>query len=192
MVFFIKRTKLDVNEEIKMLNIRKAKCDDIDIVLDLYKDLIDKIKNNKFTPEWEYGIYPREEYIIDLIKSNEVYVGEIDSEIVSSIVINHKPNPGYENIKWNTDLENENVYYIHLVAVNPSHKRKGIGKEMLNFSFNQAKENSVKSIRLSVVKNNLPAENLYKKFDFEHIDSIEVYDKYRGLKHFKVFEKVLN
>lgn len=175
-----------------MLAIRKASSDDIHIVLNLYKKLIDEVKNQEYTPEWEYGVYPKEESLIKSIEANELYVGEIDSEIVSSIVIDHNPNKDYENIKWKLDVKNEEVYYIHLVAVNQDYKKKGIAKQMLSHAFKQAKKNSIKSIRLSVVKNNLPAENLYKKFDFELRNSIEVYDEDRGLKFFKVLEKIIH
>ncbi len=174
-----------------MVNIRKATPDDIESVISLFKELIDEIKNHEYTPEWEYGIYPTDDDIIKPIESGELYVGEIESEIVSTIVIDHKPNEGYNNIKWNINTTDENIFYVHLVAVKQSYCNKGIAKEMLNYVFDKAKKQSIKSIRLNVVKNNLPAENLYKKLSFEYIDSIEIFIKNRGLKFFKVFEKII-
>jgi len=62
---------------------------------------------------------------------------------------------------------------------------------MLNYLFDLAKENMIKSIRLSIIRNNKPAEHLYKKFDFKYVDSVCVHADERGLKEFKIYEKVL-
>lgn len=62
---------------------------------------------------------------------------------------------------------------------------------MLNYAFDLAKENSIKSIRLSIHMNNLGIEPVYTKLGFQYVDSIEVNNKYRGLISFKVYEKIL-
>ena len=62
---------------------------------------------------------------------------------------------------------------------------------MLNYAFDLAKENSIKSIRLSIHMNNRGIEPVYTKLGFKYVDSIEVNNKYRGLISFKVYEKIL-
>lgn len=174
-----------------MLKIRKASINDADAVTKLYEELIDAIKDNEYTPQWEYGVYPKDENIITAIEDEELYVGEIDSEIVSSIVINHKPSKGYEQVKWKIDDEYDNIYVVHLVAVKHGHGKKGIAKKMLNYVFDLAKENSIKSVRLSIMENNLPAEKVYKKLDFEYIDTITIKADERGIKTFNLYEKLI-
>lgn len=174
-----------------MLKIRKANKDDIHTVTKLYEELINAIKDNEYTPQWEYGIYPKDETIIDAIEQEELYVGVIGSEIVSSIVINHKANEGYENVKWKLDEDYENIYVVHLVAVKHGHGNKGIAKKMLSYVFDLAKEKSIKSVRLSIMENNLPAEKVYKKLNFEYIDTITVHADDRGLKTFNLYEKLI-
>ena len=174
-----------------MIEFRKACMDDADTILKLYNDLINAIKNNVHTPEWDYGVYPKEENIINAIKSDELYVGVMGSEIVSLMVVNHTPNMGFDTVKWNVDEDYDKVYVVHLVAVKYEHNNKGIAKKMLNYLFDLAKENMIKSIRLSIIRNNKPAEHLYKKFDFKYVDSVCVHADERGLKEFKIYEKVL-
>lgn len=174
-----------------MLNIRNATYEDMDNVLNLYKDLIEKIKDDEHNPEWIYNVYPKECNIVNSIKSNELYVGEIDSNIVSSMVLNTTANKGFENIKWKLDLNYDEVYVIHLLAVHPDYSKRGFGKKMVEYSFKKAEENSIKSIRLSIVKRNLPIERFYNKFGFKYISSMEVYDEDRGHKFFKVYEKII-
>ena len=174
-----------------MLKFRKANKDDIDTVINLYKELINAIKNNEHTPQWEYGVYPKDETIINAIEEQELYVGEIESEIVSSVVVNHKANAGYEKIKWKIDEDYENIYVVHLVAVKHGHGNKGIAKKMLSYIFDLAKEKSIKSVRLSIMENNVPAEKVYKKLDFEYIDTISIHADDRGLKTFNLYEKLI-
>lgn len=175
----------------KVITIRKANKNDIKNVLKLYSEVIDQIRYNESNPNWEHGTYPRKEDICTAINSGELYVGVKEEEIASAIVINNKSNEGYENVKWNLDVDDEYVYYIHLVAVNQRFRKQGFAKKMLNYAFDLAKENSIKSIRLSIHMNNLGIEPVYTKFGFKYVDTIEVNNKYRGLLSFKVYEKIL-
>lgn len=174
-----------------MITIRKAIDKDIDNVLKLYSEVIDQIRDNESNPNWEHGIYPRKENIYDAINDGELYVGEKNGEIASAIVINKKSNEGYENIKWNVDVDDEFVYYIHLVAVNQKYRKQGFAKKMLSYAFDLARENSIKCIRLSIHMNNLGIEPLYTNCGFGYVDTIKVNNKYRGLLSFKVYEKIL-
>lgn len=174
-----------------MITVRKASDEDVENVLKLYSKVIDQIKDNECNPGWEHGIYPRKEDICTAINDKELYVGEKNGEIASAIVINNKTNDGYENIEWNVDVDDEYVYYIHLVAVNQRFRKQGFAKKMLNFAFDLAEKNSIKSIRLSIHMNNLGIEPVYTKLGFEYVDTIEVNHKYRGPLSFKVYEKII-
>ncbi|RAP48671.1 MAG: hypothetical protein BZ135_00390 [Methanosphaera sp. rholeuAM6] len=175
-----------------MLKIRKANIEDKMKVINLYKLVIEQIKDNEYNPEWIYGIYPKEKNITEPLEVNEVIVGEIDSEIVSAMVVNHISNEGYDTVEWNVDTSDDNVFFVHLVAVNQNFRNRGIAKEMLRYVFNMAENESVKSIRLSLNVNNLGIENLYLKQGFEYVDSITVFIKDRGLKTFNVYEKIIS
>ncbi len=175
----------------KVVTIRKATKEDTENVLKHYSTVIDQIKNNEYNPGWEHEVYPREENLIQAIDSDELYVGIRDGKIVSSIIINNIPNEGYENLKWNVEADDEHVYYIHLVAVNQNYRKQGFAKKMLNYAFDLAQKNSIKSIRLNIHMNNIAIEPVYTKLGFEYIDTIEVNNKYRGLLRFNVYEKTM-
>lgn len=74
----------------------------------------------------------------------------------------------YENIPCaysHLDLEKENVWLG--ICVGENFKKKGIGKNLLNYTLNQAKEYKINNVLLSVYKNNIAAINLYNKFNFK-------------------------
>lgn len=174
-----------------MLEIRQANNSDIDAVLKFYEELIDEIKDNKHTPQWENGIYPKEEKLIKSIKAGELFIGLKDSQIACAMVLDHNSNKGYENIKWKTDAGFDEVYVIHLLAVKTCYNHQGFAKQLLQFAFDKAEKDCMKSIRLSIMKDNIPAEKLYQNQGFEYIGSMEVYDEDRGLKYFNVCEKII-
>lgn len=55
------------------------------------------------------------------------------------------------------------------VAVNVNDRKKGIGSKLLEYVINLCKEKGCKSITLEVKYNNVPAIELYKKYDFKVI-----------------------
>jgi len=59
--------------------------------------------------------------------------------------------------------------HILSIAVIPEYRRKGIGSMLLNYLIKIAKEKGLNSIILEVKENNMPAINLYKKFNFKQI-----------------------
>lgn len=62
---------------------------------------------------------------------------------------------------------------------------------MLDFAEKKAKEEKCLSIRLDMVKGNLPAERLYRKCGFQYISTVSLgYERY-GLPWFDLFEKVI-
>lgn len=175
-----------------MFKIRKAIKEDTDEIIHLYKEVINQIKEYESNPGWIFGKYPKKEYIESLIKLDEVYVGLIENEIVSSIVVNHTPNKEDDKIEWNVQTDLENIYYIHLVAVNRKHKGKNIATQMIKYVINKAKENNIKSIRLNINKTNLKIEKLYLQLGFDFVASNTVFIEERGYISFNNYEKIIS
>ena len=53
------------------------------------------------------------------------------------------------------------------IAVNPSYRKQGIASNILKKLFEVCKENNCSDITLVVRVSNIPAQNLYKKFNFK-------------------------
>ena len=61
----------------------------------------------------------------------------------------------------------ESYTYIFLIYVKPEHRKKGLGKELINIAENWAKEKGDRQIGLQVFINNKSAINLYEKLGYE-------------------------
>lgn len=75
--------------------------------------------------------------------NGEIIIAEIENEVAGFIGFNNK------TIDW--------------LYVSPKHYKKEIGKTLIEFVLSQVKD----EIRIAVLKNNLPALNLYKKMGFK-------------------------
>ena len=67
----------------------------------------------------------------------------------------------------------------------------GIGRALMDYSFELAQQSGVKSIRLDVYEKNLPAISLYEKCGFEYIDTVDLGLGNYGLDWFKLYEKAI-
>lgn len=58
-------------------------------------------------------------------------------------------------------------YEIEYIAVANSYRKQNIASILLEYIINEAKQNNILNISLEVSKENIPAINLYKKYDFK-------------------------
>lgn len=72
---------------------------------------------------------------------------------------------------------NENVLRGHIfsLAVLPEYRRRGIASTLLTLAFKASQERGGEEVFLEVRKSNIPAINLYKKFNMKIIDQVRGY-----------------
>ncbi|WP_337982969.1 GNAT family N-acetyltransferase [Lysinibacillus sp. C5.1] len=97
----------------------------------------------------------------------------------------------YSKVDWKIHLDAEDILVIHTFAVHPAYLKKGIGTKIMDFIIEHSKAMNIKAIRLDVYEKNQPAINLYKKYDFAYIDTVDLgYSEY-GLEKFELYQKLL-
>lgn len=165
--------------------------DDYYGVRDFYYHLIDAYESSEFKPGWEKDIYPTREFLLDSIRNNELYIGEIDNSIVSCMIVNHQYNEGYNHVKWSINVSDEELYVIHALGVDPFYSGQGIAKQMVNEVIKLARMNNIKTIRLDVLQDNIPALKAYEKMGFRYVDTIKMYYEDTGWTEFKVYEYII-
>lgn len=61
----------------------------------------------------------------------------------------------------------------------------------MKFAEEEAERCNMKSIRLDVYENNIPAIKLYEKMGYKYLDTIDLGLGYYGLDWFKIYEKII-
>ena len=175
-----------------MLEIRPATETEYPAVKGFYDSLIDAMENAEFGPGWKKDIYPAPEFLIESIRSGELYIGVMDEIIVSCMILNHECNDGYKEIKWSVDAKASEVFIIHALGVAPKFGKRGIAKEMVRKALDVAYRNSVKVLRLDVLRGNTPAVKAYTKMGFQSMGMVQMFYEDTGWADFEMFECVLD
>lgn len=157
----------------------------------LYNDLNDYLQCGTNYPGWKKDVYPIREDAVAGVKDNNLYVAKQNGKIIGSIILNHKPESAYEKVRWQIDMDYSNVFVVHTFVVHPDYMKCGVGKILMDYSIQLAKQSGIKSIRLDVYENNIPAIKLYEKCGFTYIDTIDLGLGQYGLHWFKVYEKLI-
>lgn len=174
-----------------MLKIRTADTDDYNNVREFYYDMTDELENAKYSPEWKKDEFPTQEYLLEAIKNNELYIGEIDGRIASCMVANHEYSEGYREVNWSVEASDREALIIHLLGVRSEYSGKGIARQMIGKVIDSARRNNVKTIRLDVIEGNIPAAIVYTKLGFKYIETIKLYYEDTGWANFKMFEYII-
>lgn len=130
------------------LIIQKAKTKDFNVIFN--------IEEMSYKDPW-----PREVFIMDFLfnSSARYYVAKINGQTAGFLGI------------WD---EEKKIHIIN-ITVHPEYRRKGIGKNLLAFAVNYAKEKGKKEIYLEVRKTNISAIKLYESMGFLEKERIANY-----------------
>jgi ribosomal protein S18 acetylase RimI-like enzyme len=164
---------------------------DIDELEKLYDDLNDYLSATTNYPGWIKGIYPVRENAVAGIEDNSIFVVRHCGKIAGSVILDHHPDEAYDNVRWKIEADYSHIFVICTFVVHPSFLKMGIGRALMDYSFELARQSGIKSIRLDVYEKNLPAISLYEKCGYEYIDTVDLGFGNYGLDWFKLYEKLV-
>lgn len=122
-------------------------------------------------PKHQEGVNKKKEWIKSKLKDGHVF-RKLNER--GKVFIEYEP----IETAW-TPIEGKNYEYIYCLWVAGSFKNKGIGKELLKYAIEEAKNNKKSGICTIVSKKKKPflgEKKFYEHFNFEVIDTIEDYE----------------
>lgn len=148
--------------------IRKGAWTDIDNIIRLTKACaVDMISKNIF--QWN-EFYPSKEAFLKDVKRDELYILELENNIIGCVVISTLMDDEYLPISWLS--ENDNNIYIHRLAIHPKHQKKGYAKKLMNYAEAYAKENNYVSVRLDTFSQNKRNQKFYESRGYKRLGDI--------------------
>jgi len=148
--------------------IRKATILDIPIIMDMTKACAKTMISNGIY-QWNEH-YPNKTAFENDIKRNELYILEIDGEVIGSIVVSTLMDEEYIPIDWSTS--NENNLYVHRLAIHPNYQGLGYAQQLMDFAEHYAIENSYSSIRLDTFSQNKRNQKFYELRGYNRLGDI--------------------
>ncbi len=170
--------------------LRNADAEEAFEILKFYREVIESIRDSDFRPKWN-DLYPNLEFIKKCIEKEELYICCENNIIISSAILNNTFDNDYSHVKWLLNAEPDEIMVVHTFAINPQCIGKGYGKKIFEDIKSIALENNQKTIRIDVINGNIGAQNVFKKFGFDYIDTVEINHYAAGLEKFHLYELVL-
>ena len=162
-----------------MLEVRKARADEIDAVLDFYAKMIDGMQGTDFDVQWRHDGHPSKDFLREAVADGQMIVGVLEGEgIASAMVVNHEGEPGYEAVPWSVDAPPENVGVLHVVATLPAYHGRGFARAMMEACIDVARAAGKRAVRLDTFTTNVRAQSLYESCGFANCGVCEgFYDR---------------
>lgn len=173
------------------MQIRYATEADLEELMTFYIRMNEIIntRTNNYNPDNEP--FPSRMMVVDAIAKREQFIGIEDDQIVAAIIANHACEDAYLEANWQVPLEKEEFWVLHALRVAPEYEGRGFARAMITHLTEAAPQRGVKALRLDVLEG-YSVENMYKKFGFQYVDTIEItYEDIGYPCRFRLLEKVM-
>ena len=161
---------------------------EIEQVDEFYDGVVKYLVEHVNYPRWIYRQYPSEAFVRDMVAVQCQYVCRINGQIVATFALNDDPDNEYRYVKFNKELSHGEYLTIHALAVATELQGQGIGKQIVNFCIDYAREHGYKAIRLDVVPTNYPARKLYQQCGFVYVGDVDLKRGYEHIPLFSMYE----
>lgn len=155
--------------------IKIATNHDSSVIIEMLKQIAQWMKDNDIN-QWRFLLDGGEdEEIKQAIINQETYIVLKDKNIVATFTLLSKQSEWDRHI-WGSDISSKSLY-LHRLAITPTYMKKGIGKSILTWIQDNAREKEY--LKLDCVTDNTKLNKFYKCNDFELTGVTDGHSKYQ-------------
>lgn len=167
------------------MELRLAKEDDREIILEIYEDGSRKLKSLGLD-QWQGQDKPNLDNFKDLIENKNIFVLDDQGKVVSTVII-YDFDIDYENNLDGTWQSPKPYVALHRIGTLERESKKGYGRKVIELAEAYARENSFKSVRIDTHRGNKTMQRLLKSLNYNYVGLVYLSGKNERL----AFEKVL-
>ncbi|HIX36149.1 MAG TPA: GNAT family N-acetyltransferase [Candidatus Limosilactobacillus merdigallinarum] len=155
---------------------RLAKLSDIPELCSFYQEVCGHQNEDKYSPDWQWGIHPSEAMLTDAINDpQEMLLIAVDgARIAAAGVLYTGDDDIYDQGHWLQTYPQDTVRVLHLFATRPQYRGHGLSKQFLQYILQQAKANGARVVHLDIVASNMPAQRSYERAGFKVSQSLNL------------------
>lgn len=146
--------------------IRIANENDIIVVVAIYEKIQHAEEEGIRYTGWKLGVYPVRETAEGALGRGELFVAELNGQVVGSAILNGAQLDCYHEGNWKYQAEDNEVFVMHTLTIDPDFAGKGIGTAFIDFYRNLAAEKGCTVLRIDTREANMPARKMYRKYGF--------------------------
>jgi GNAT superfamily N-acetyltransferase len=148
---------------------RKAELCDLDAICAIYDAIHDREEAGLTTVGWIRSIYPTRATAEASILAKDMFVLEVDGDILAAARINQVQGEEYKEATWQFPCPDSKVMVLHTLVVSPAAARKGWGTQFVAFYEDYAARHGCTCLRMDTNARNTVARALYKKLGYTEV-----------------------
>ena len=165
----------------------RCRAEHYDAVTAMYARVLTELERTVNYPKWTKD-HPGREYVKAAIEKGEQFACVANGEMLGAVVLNGDPEGNYAIGHWSRDLPDGAYLAVHILAVDPAWKNRGVGGFLVDGAIAYAKEQGYRAIRLDIVPENLPAKRLYTSKGFVSAGRMDLRPELKEIPIFELYE----
>lgn len=141
----------------------------VEELLALYAAVQKAVAGTDNDPLWVIGEHPCAEQLHRAAATGSLFVGTVDERLVSALIADNNPAPGYENIPWQVEAASDQVVVMHLFAIHPDYRGQGLARPMVETAMAAKKADGFTVLRFDTIIDNLGAQRTYEALGFTNL-----------------------
>ena len=168
------------------MTVSKGHKSEVDAILTLTRACGKHLRDNGID-QWDEN-YPDRGTIVQDVDTETLFAYREDNEVLGIVVLNELQDDEYSQIKWSTSNQDKNIV-VHRLAVSPDQQGKGLGRKLMDFAEQWAKDNNYDAIRLDTFSQNPRNQRFYTSRGYTDLGP--VYLKYKKDHPYYCYELLL-
>lgn len=154
------------------ITFRKASENDLDAIDKIYDKSHDAEEAGLTTTGWLRDVYPVRAVAEASLARDDMYVAEVDGNVVASGVINQIQVDVYADCDWVYKGPGDDVSVLHTLVVDPDARGMGIGPAFVRFWEDLARRENCSILRIDTNARNKRARAMYAKLGYVETDIV--------------------
>lgn len=138
----------------------------VDELMALYAAAQEAAAGTDNDPRWVMGVHPSRAMLADAIAGGGLIAareGGRAERLAGALILNGECAPGYEAVPWGVDAIAGEVAVVHLLAVRPDLRGRGLMRALMGAAAQAARARGCRVIRLDTLVGNVGAQRAYER-----------------------------
>lgn len=150
--------------------VRCVTASDLPAVNQFYEEVCAAIATTPYGPAWQWGVNPSAAILQRDLNRGKLLLGYDHAQLAAVGVLLAGEDPDYQGAAWRLPATEAEIGVLHLFAVHPRFRGRGISTKMLRAILAQAHADGRTVLHLDAIKGNVPAEKLYLAAGFRFVE----------------------
>ena len=154
------------------IRVRQARIDDLDAVARIYANIHTAEEQGRACAGWQRGIYPERATAEAALLRDDLFVEELDGQVVGTAIFNRIQVDVYQGAPWQYPAPADQVMVMHTLAVDPLAPKCGLGRAMVAFYERYALSQNCPYLRMDTNARNVNARRFYRTLGYQEIATV--------------------